>query len=178
MQFANGTHLQVSRPLRDDHPYAYDTRQQTKRVQQLEEVTGIVQTQILIHMERYALQQVAKGHANHQRRHKATDEHAPVPHVAPARVFNLGTVIKTDRTEEQRRQHQDHRHIETGERRGVNHRPGSKQRAARGDQPHLVTVPVRGDRVNHNSTFGIVTTEETGEHPHPHVEPIGDGETN
>jgi len=33
------------------------------------------------------------------------------------------------------------------------------------------------DRVNHHTTFGIATTQETGEHAHPHVEAVGDGET-
>ncbi|ABV13524.1 hypothetical protein CKO_02407 [Citrobacter koseri ATCC BAA-895] len=177
VQLTHGTHLQIGRALGNDHPYADDTCQQAKRVQQLEEVTGVVQTQILVDMERYALQQVAKRHADNQRRHKAPHEDAPVPHVAPAGVFNLGTVVKTDRTEEQGRQHEDHRHIETGKRRSVNHRPGGEQRATGGDQPHLVTVPVRGDGVDHNSTLGVVTTEETGEHAHPHVEAIGNRKT-
>ena len=178
MQFAYGTHLQVGGTLSQDHRHADDTGQQTKRVQQLEEVSGIEQTQVFIDVERHALQQVAEGHTNHQRRHEATDEDAPVPHVAPAGVLDLGTVVKTDRTEEQRSQHQNHRHIEARERCGVNHRPGREQRAAGGDQPHLVTVPVRSDGVDHNPTLGVVTAEETGEHAHPHVEPVGDSEAN
>ncbi|SRN42210.1 Uncharacterised protein [Shigella flexneri] len=32
--------------------------------------------------------------------------------------------------------------------------------------------------VNHNSTLGVVTTEETGEHAHPHVETVSDCKTN
>ena len=178
VQFAHGTHLQIGRALSNDHPYAHHTGQQAERVKQLEEVTGVVQTQIFINVERYALQQVTERHTNHQRRNEATNEDAPVPHVAPTGVFNLGTVIKTDRTEKQRRQYEDHRDIEAGERSGINHRPGSEQRATCGDQPYLVTVPVWRDRVNHNSTLGVVTTEETGEHPHPHVETVSDCKTN
>ena len=31
--------------------------------------------------------------------------------------------------------------------------------------------------VDHDSTLGVITTEETGEHPHPHVETIRDSKT-
>ncbi|AAN79286.1 Hypothetical protein c0813 [Escherichia coli CFT073] len=178
VQFAHGTHLQIGCALSNDHPYAHHTCQQAERVKQLEEVTGVVQTQIFINVEWYALQQVTERYTNHQRRNEATNEDAPVPHVTPAGFFNLGAVVKTDRTEEQRRQHEDHRHIEAGERSGIDHRPGSKQCAACGDQPNLVTVPVWCDGVNHNSTLGVVTTEETGEHAHPHVETVSDCKTN
>ncbi|MNT18940.1 hypothetical protein D3C72_1541700 [compost metagenome] len=133
MQFTHSTHLQISRTLSDNHRNAHHTCQQTKRIQQLEEVTGVVQTHIFIEVERNALQQVAERYADHQRWHEATDEDAPVPHVTPAGVFNLRTVVKTDRTEEQGRQYQNHRDIEAGERSCVNHRPGGKQCAARGD---------------------------------------------
>ena len=100
VQFTHGTHLQIGRALRQDHRHANNTGQQAKRIQQLEEVTGVVQAQIFINVERNALQQVAERHANHQRRHEAADEDAPVPHVTPAVILNLRAVVETHRTEE------------------------------------------------------------------------------
>ena len=100
VQFTNRTHLQIGCALSDDHRHAHHAGQQTKRIQQLEEVTGVVKTHVFVQVERYALQQVTERHADHQRWNEATDEDAPVPHVAPTGVFNLGTVVETDRTEE------------------------------------------------------------------------------
>ncbi|VAL68983.1 Uncharacterised protein [Enterobacter kobei] len=100
MQFTYGTHLEIGCPLGDDHRHAHHACQQTKRIQQLEEVTGVEQTHIFVDVERYALQQVTERHTNDQRWNEATDEDAPVPHVTPAGVFNLGTVVETHRTEE------------------------------------------------------------------------------
>ncbi|VAL69006.1 Uncharacterised protein [Enterobacter kobei] len=65
VQFTHSTHLQVCCALRDDHRYAHHTRQQTKWIQQLEEVTGVVKTHVFVQVERYTLQQVTERHADH-----------------------------------------------------------------------------------------------------------------
>ncbi|HOT81487.1 MAG TPA: hypothetical protein PKY13_15950, partial [Microthrixaceae bacterium] len=93
-------------------------------------------------MERNALQQVAEGDAEDQRRHGAADEEAPVPRRAPARILDLAAVIEADRAEEERPQHGEHRPVEAGEGRRINQRPGGEDGTAAGDEPHLVAVPV------------------------------------
>lgn len=122
------------------------------------------------------LQQVAERHAEYHGRHEGADEDAPVPHVAPAAALQLGTVVETDRAEEQGGQHQDHGDVEAGEGRCVDHRPGGEQRAAGGDQPHLVTVPVRGDGVDHHPALGIGFPDDAHQNADAHVETVGDGE--
>ena len=129
-------------------------------------------------MKRHALQQVAERHANHQRRHEAAEENAPVPQLTPAHIFDFRAVVKTDRAEEKRGQHQNHRHIEAGKGRRIDHWPGGEQRAAGGDQPHLVAVPVRRDTVNHDAAFGIGATQNARQHSHAHIETVGDREAN
>ncbi|MNT62442.1 hypothetical protein D3C72_2001630 [compost metagenome] len=101
MNFTAGTHLQVSCPLSHQHGQTDHTRQQTKRIEQLEEVAGVEQAHVFIEVERNALQQVAERHAEYHRRHEAADKDAPVPHVAPAAALQLRAVVKTDRAEEQ-----------------------------------------------------------------------------
>ena len=126
-------------------------------------------------MERYALQQSAEGNAEDQRRHHAADEEAPVPGIAPAGIVNLGPVVEADGTEEQREQHQQHRHVEAGKGGGIDHRPGGEDGAARGDEPDLIAVPVRADGVDGDAAFGVGTGDEGQEAAHPHVHAVGDG---
>lgn len=92
-----GAHLQVNRAVCDDHGDAYHARQQPKRVQQAKESAVVGEAQIHIDAQRHALQQVPKCDAEHQRRDEAADENAPVPHIAPAAVFQLGAIIKANR---------------------------------------------------------------------------------
>ena len=176
MQLACGAHLQIGRALRQDHRDADHARQQPERIEQLEEVTGVVEAQKFIRAERHALQQIAERDANHQRRHKAADKDAPVPHAPPAHIFNFRTIIETYRTKKERRQHQNHRHIEAGEGGGIHHRPGGEQRPARGDQPDLVAVPVRRDAVDHNAAFGVVTPHQPRQHADAHIKAVRYGE--
>ena len=169
---------QPGRALSQNHHQADNTGQQTKGVEQAEEVAFIGRAQILIHGEGHPLQQVAKGYAKDHRRHKTTDEEAPVPGRAPAGIFNLGAVIKTDRTEEKGHQGQHHGGIKTGEGRGINRRPGCKDGTTGSDQPHLITIPVGGNGVDHHTPFIVGATKDREQSSHSHVKTIGHGKAN
>ena len=86
---------------------------------------------------------------NRRGRHEAAGKQRPVPGRPPARVFPLGAVFERDGPEDQRSQQHEHRQIKPGE--GDVHRlrrPGSKDRPAPEDEPDLVTLPGRPDRID------------------------------
>ncbi len=157
---AFGAQLQIDRPVHRQHRGAHDPGEQTEGIEEIEKRSGVVDAQIGIEVERDAQKQVAESDAEDQRRHGAADEEAPVPRAAPARIGNLAAVVEADRTQKQREQRQDQRHVEAGERRRVDERPRRERRAARGNEPDLVALPVRTDRVEHDATLVIVAPDE------------------
>ena len=70
-------------------------------------------------------------------------------------LFNLGTILKRDRAEDQRQQHQQHGPVETTERCRIDSGPCGKDGTTGSDQPHLVAIPVGGNGVDNNATLGI-----------------------
>src|SRR5690554_4663025 len=84
-----GFHLQPGGAMVDKHDdgkYAY---QQGKGIEQTPEAAGVVNTQQVIKMKGYALQQVAKSHTNNQRRHGRAHRQRPVPAVTPGLVVDF-----------------------------------------------------------------------------------------
>ena len=135
-----------------------------------------MRAQDIVELERDALQQIAEGDAEDQRRDRAADEQPPVPRVAPARVVDLGAVVETDGPEEQAEQHQQHRHVEARERGAVDHRPGREDRAAGGDEPHLIAVPVGADGIDGDAPFRVVARDEWQQRADAHIHAVGDSE--
>ena len=67
-------------------------------------------------------------------------------------------------------QHQ--REVEAGEHRRVHRRERREQRAAAGEQPHLVAVPHRPDGVAHDRLVLLGLAEERVEHADAQVEAV------
>src|SRR5690606_29919897 len=107
-----------------------------------------------------ALQQVAEGDAEDQRRYCAADEQAPVPGLAPARIVDLAPIVETDRPEEECPQHRQHGPVKAAEGGGIHQRPGGEDGATTGDEPDLVAVPVRADGVDDDAALDIVLADE------------------
>ena len=128
----------------------------------------VMSAQQFVQAEGHALQQVAEGDAEDQRRNGTAGEQPPVPGITPLRIVELRTVVEAHRPEEQGEQHEQHRHVEAGEGGGVNGGPGGEDGAAGGDQPHLVAVPVRADGVDGNPPLGVGLGDEGQERTHAH----------
>ena len=159
-----------------EHAQADDAAEQRERVEQREERALVGRAHQLVELERQAKEQVAEGHAEHQRRHRTADEQGPVPGAAPARIFHLAAVVEPHRPAEQREQHQQHRPVQAGESDRIDHRPGREQRAASGDEPHLVAIPVRRNGVDRHASLVVGLADEGHQCHGAHVEAIGQGE--
>ena len=176
MDIALGAVHQVDGAMEGDHRGADHAAQQGKGIEQAPEAAGVVRHQIVVKMEGHALQQVAEGHAEDQRWHRAPHEQAPVPGAAPARVVDLAAIVEPHRPEEQCPQHGQHGPVETGEGRRIDQRPGGEDGAAAGDEPHLVAVPVRADGVDDDAALDVILADEGQQGAHAHVVAVHDGE--
>ena len=162
--------------MHQQHRHAEQPAQQCERIQQAEEAALIEGPQLVAQPEGDALQHVADGHAEHQRRYEAADEQRPVPGRAPARILPLRAVLEGDRPQDQCRQDQEHGDVETGEADGVERWPGGKDRAAPQNEPDLVAFPHRGDGVDGDPPLHVGAGGEGQQRAHAHIETVGDGE--
>jgi hypothetical protein len=146
-QRLGGLHPDIDRPVGGQHRDADEAAQQRERIEQAEEAAGVERPQVVVEMERHALQHIAERDAEDQRRHEAADEQRPVPDSAPCGVVQLAAELERDRAQDQRQQHHEHREVEAGERRRIERRPGRERGAAAEDEPDLA-LPHRPDRVD------------------------------
>jgi hypothetical protein len=172
---ALGAHLQVDRPVHDEHRQAHHAREQGEGVEQPEKAAAVKRAQHVVERKRHPLQQVSEGHPEDQRRHGAADDQAPVPGAAPARVGHLAAVLEAHRPEEQREEHEQECPVKAGEGRRVDQRPGCEERAAAGDEPDLVALPGGADAVDEHAALVVGFGHKGQQRPHPEVEPVHDG---
>ena len=159
------------------HADADQSAQDAERIQQVEERSFVERPQGFIETKRHSLQNVAERHAEHQRRHEAGDEQRPVPHVAPARIDQFVAERESHRSQDQRRQHQEHGDVETGERHGIEWRPRRKDGPAAEDEPHLVALPDRFDGFKESAAFFVGPAQEAKQHADAEIEAVSDCET-
>ena len=98
--------------------------------------------------------------------------------VTPCGVVDLAAELDRDHTHDQREQNHQQREEEAGEQRRVPLRERGEHRTGRGDQPHLVAVPHRSDRVDQHPAAGVgdlgvaTAAEDRQQHPHTEVEAL------
>ena len=177
LQYAFGSQYQVVCALGHDHSDRDQTAENGKRIEKGPEGTGIETSQMIVEAERYAFEQITECNTADNRRNKAADEEEPVPGVSPSLIGNLASVVEADRTEEECKQYQQHGPVETGEGCCVDQRPSGKDGTAAGDEPNLVAVPMRSDRIDHDTAFVVVLTDERQKRSDAHILTVHDGET-
>ena len=94
-----------------------------------------------------AADQVGEDHAPGECGHQAANGQGHVPAGPPAGAVALATELETYPPDDQRGQHDEQHEVEAAEHAGVPDREGGERRAAGHDQPDLVAVPERADRV-------------------------------
>ena len=96
-------------------------------------------------------------------------------HVQNARqpvALALRPPLERDDADDEEEEDEQQRDVEAREHRRV---PGGERgegRAARHDEPHLVSVPDGPDRPQHGRTVVVVATDEREKHPDSEVEPL------
>ncbi len=163
--------------MRHQHRQRDQSAEQAERIEQLEEAGPLVEhPHFVIDAERRALQEIADRDAEDERGNEPADEERVVPKRAPRGIVDLVSELEADGTHDERRQHEKYRDIEARERRCVNRRPGGEDRAAAEQQPDLVAVPDRTDRVDGDAPLDIASRDEGQQRRDAEVEAVHDGE--
>ncbi len=127
-------------------------------------------------MERHTFKRVADRDPENQRRHCAANKERPVPVPTPRYTLALRPILKSNRTEDQREQHQKHGKVEAGKAQRIKRGPRRKDRPAAQNEPDLIAFPNGTDRVDSDTPLGVGLRHEGQKRANAHVEPVGDGE--
>ncbi len=126
----------------------------------------------MVGVHRDAVDDVRPADAPQQRGEEAADHGRPLPGGAPARRVVLAPELERDAADDQRGEDQEQRQVEAGEQARVPAGEGRERRAAGRQQPHLVAVPDRADRVDDHALVGLVAAERADQHPDAEVEAL------
>jgi hypothetical protein len=136
--------------------------------EQVGEVTGIV----TVRVERDAPNEVRQRNPPDERRADAPDHVRAEPGRTPAWVVALAPPLERHHAQDQEHEHEQKREIEAREHRPV---PGGKRckgRAGCDDEPDLVPVPDRPDRLEHHMAIPFVPADERQQNPDAEVEAL------
>src|SRR5260221_1804798 len=162
--------------MHDEHGDAGEAAEQGEGLEQAEEAALVDWPQVLGEVEGHALQQIAEGDAEDQRRDEAADEECPVTGVAPARPRPLVAEGEADRAQDERSEHDEHGEVEAGECRGVEQRPGREGGTGAEDQPDLMAFPMRLDALQHLPSLAVAARRVAQQHAGAEIVAVGDGE--
>ena len=138
------------------------------------EGVGLARERRLDRGDRGATDDVAEGHTEERGWDDRADEDRRVPALAPGRVIALAAVLEGDAAQDEREEDEEQREVVAAKHRGVPEREGRERRSARDEQPHLIAVPDRSDRVDHDAAAQLVLAQEGQEHAHALVEAVED----
>ena len=160
--------------MHDQHRETDEPGEQRKGAQKTKESAGVDRSLELIEMKRQSEEEISEGHAEQERRHRPAEEQRPVPGVSPAGISDLIAVTESDRSQDERDQQHEHRQIQPREGRRIQQRPGGKHRAACEDEPHLVAIPHRLDRLEQRPPLLVGASHEAERGADTEIEPIHD----
>src|SRR5439155_10930067 len=120
--------------------------------------------EVPVRVERDAVDQVGETDSPDEGRTRATDGVRPRPERPPACALALSSPFERDDADDQEDEDEEQGDVETGEHRRVPGREGGEGGGAGDDEPHLVSVPDRADRLEHRLPVLLATGEEREEH--------------
>src|SRR5579875_4174467 len=144
-------------------------------MQEVPKSTRIHRTLQPIEMERESQKEIPERDAEQQRRQRASDRERRVPDVAPPRVCDLVAEAESDRPQNERREHKEHRRIKRGEGSRVEQRPGREGCPPAQDEPDLIALPDGLDRPEQRPTLLVGAPDEPEDRTEAEVEPVRDG---
>ena len=169
---AGGLQAQERRAVQQADRHERDSGEHAVRLQQRPERPGV----LVAGVDRQPVQQVAEGHAEQQRGQQAAHRQRRIPGAPPARRAPLAAVLERHAAHDQRGQQQDEREVEPGEPGRIPAGERGEDRGSGHDQPDLVAVPQRADRVDRGPPARLVGTDRVVQHADPEVEALQDEE--
>ena len=123
-------------------------------------------------VERHALDEVGECDSPEEGGADAPDRVRPQPRRPPARPLVLLAPLERDHTHDQQHEDQEQRDVEAREQRRVPRGERGEGRSGSDHQPHLVAVPYRPDRLEHEAALALVARQYRQQHADAEVEPL------
>src|SRR5262249_38944163 len=121
-------------------------------------------------VERNPVQQVREPDAPDERDAGAANGVRPEPHAPPTCPLPFSSPLERDDADDEEEEEKQECEVEPGEHRSIPSRERRERRAPGDDEPDLVSVPDRADRLEHDATFALVSGNEREEHADAEVE--------
>ena len=121
-------------------------------------------------LDAHALHEVGECDAQQQRDEPGAGRVHPVPRVAPLLGGDLGAPLEGDDAHDQADQDEKQGQVHAREHGGVPLGESGESRAAGGEEPDLVPVPVGADRAHRLGAFAVALGDEGQEHSDAKVE--------
>mgnify|MGYP007044676133 CR=1 FL=1 len=127
-------------------------------------------------LDLHALHEVREGDAQQDRDEPRGDRVRPVPGEAPLFGGDLRAPLKSHDAHNQGGQDEEEGQVHAGEHGRIPLGERGEGRAARGEQPDLVAVPVRADRAHRLGALTVALGNQGQEHADAEVEALKDQE--
>ena len=128
--------------------------------------------EVAVRVERDAVEEVREPDSPDQRCAEASERVGAKPGGPPARARALPTPFERDDADDQEEEDEQEREVEAREHRRVPAGEGRERRSADDDEPDLVAVPDRADRLEHRLPLALVSGEERQQHADAEVEAL------
>ena len=165
---AGGLQAQERRAVQQADQDQGDAGEQGVGLEQVPERAGVV----LGRVDRQSVQQPGQRHADQQRGQHAAHGQQHIPGAAPAGRVALAPVLKGHPADDQGDQQQHQGEVVGREHRRVPARERGEHGGPGHDQPDLVAVPQRPDRVDGRPAAGLVGADHGVQHADAEVEPL------
>ena len=160
--------LEEDRPVGEEHRQRRQPAEQRVGVEQVEEGAGV----LVLGVDRDAVDDVRPADSPEQRRQEAARDQRPLPAIAPAFGVAFAPELEADVADDQADQDQEEGQVEARKEGRVPLREGGEGGAAGDQQPDLVAVPDRPDRVQDRAPLLLVVADDADQHADPEVEPL------
>ena len=169
---AGGPQAQEGRPVQQADQHQGDPGEHRVGLKYLPERAGVV----LAGVDRQPVQQVAQSDADHERGEQAAHGQRDVPGAAPVGRVALAPVLEGHAADDERYQQQDHRQVQAREHGRVPAGESGEHGGAGHDQPDLIAVPQRSDRVDDGPAADVVPADDAVQHADAEVEALEEEE--
>src|SRR6185312_6518387 len=136
--------------------------------EQVREAAGVVAARV----ERDAVEEVGEPDAPDERDAEAAAGVRPHPDAPPARTVALVAPFERDDPDDQEEEDEQQSEVEAREHRPVPGRECRERRAGGDDEPDLVPVPDRADRLEHRASLALVAGNEREQHADAEIEAL------
>ena len=167
-EVSDGPQGQIGRPVQGEHRHHREPGGHRVGGEQVDDPAG----EHMRGIERHALDEVGECDSPEEGGADAPDRVRPQPHRPPARPLVLLAPLERDHTHDQQNEDQEQCDVEAGEQRRIPRGERGEGRSGSDHEPHLVAIPYRPDRLEHEAALALVARQYRQQHADAEVEPL------